>query len=212
MLRLRVTLLVVVVAPSCHKQQDPPPITEAWTDTFERADVGGDYFATDASAWTIREGMLRAQNAYNHPLWLRKKLPQDAIIELDVTSYSPAGDMKVEAWGDGEHHATDKGQYTSSGYIFVMGGWNNSKSILAKGNEHGRDIAERRLPRVEQGHTYHWKIVRKGTSLTWFVDDMNTPFLQWTDPSPYPLDGHAYFAFGDWESEVAFDNLKITPQ
>ncbi len=202
---------LAVTAAACHKQKDPPAISEAWTDTFDRVEIGGDYYATDASAWLIRDGVLYGQNAYNHPLWLRKKLPQHAIIEVDVVSHSPAGDIKFEAWGDGEHHARDRGQYTSSGYVFIMGGWNNSKSLLAKGNEHGRDVVERRQPRVEPGRKYHWKVVRNGKSIEWFVDDMTTPFLKYEDPSPYPLDGHSYFGFNDWEAELGFDNLTITP-
>jgi hypothetical protein len=207
---MRRSLLLCVVLLGCGKQPDPPAITAPWADAFERAELGPDYVAT-SEAYAIVNGELTVQNAYNHPLWLRKKLPRDAIIELDVWSNSAAGDLKVEAWGDGESHAHDKGQYTSTGYVFIMGGWNNSKNLFAKGNEHGKDVVAKLQPRVEKGRTYHWKIVRKGNRIDWYVDDMTTPFISFEDPSPYEGSGHAYFGFNDWQSELHFDNLSITP-
>jgi hypothetical protein len=203
-------LLVLFLAVVGCRQPDPPPITGPWSDSFDRKEIGPEYYAT-ADVYAIREGNLTVANAYNHPLWLRKKLPRDAAIELDLWSNSPAGDIKVEAWGDGRSYAHDKGAYTSTGYVFVMGGWNNSKNILAKGNEHGSEVVERRLPRVELGRKVHWKIVRKGTRVDWYVDDMTTPFLSLDDPAPLEGKGHDYFAFNDWESELHFDNLTITP-
>lgn len=207
---MRALMLTALLATSCGKQPDPPAITAPWSDSFDRADIGGDYHAT-SEAYRIVDNHLVVANAYNHPLWLRKKLPRDASIEFDVWSMSPAGDIKVEAWGDGRHHARDKGAYTSSGYVFIMGGWNNSKNLFAKGNEHGKDVAERRDPKVKVGQKYHWKIVRKGPRIDWYVDDMTTPFLSFEDPTPYEGDAHAYFGFNDWESELHFDNLTITP-
>jgi hypothetical protein len=211
MLRSAVVLLVAL---GCSRKGDPPAITAPWTDNFDRAEVGADYVAT-ADAYRIKrtgtDGELHAQKAYNHPLWLRRKLPTDAVIELDVVSRSPAGDIKVEIWGDGESHALTKGAYTSTGYVFVMGGWNNSRSILAKGDEHASTLPERREPKVQVGQVYHWKIVKQGGKIQWFVDDMTTPFLALDDPSPWQGPGHEYFGFDDWESDVSFDNLSIRP-
>ena len=197
---------LAAVAGSC-KQPDPPPISAPWSDTFSRADVGGDYYATDATVYKVNGSELTVAAAYNHPLWLRKKMPANAVIELDLWSDSPAGDIKVEAWGDGETYAHDKGAYTSSGYVFIMGGWSNSKSELARGNEHGKDVAARTEPKVEIGHHYHWKIVRKGGH----IDCMSAPFLSLDDPQPLTGKGHEYFAFNDWEAQLSFDNLTITP-
>src|SRR5688572_23120049 len=108
---------------------------------------GADYSAT-ADVYRISGGVPNGGPSYNHPLWLRRQIPRDAVIEFDCWSNSDAGDIQVEAWGDGETHAKNKGQYTSSGYVFVMGGWGNSKSILAEGNEHGKDLVQRGAPKV----------------------------------------------------------------
>jgi hypothetical protein len=207
---MRALLLLAVASAACQKTP-APAITSAWKDDFERAELGADYATAKADSYRVSGGQLNAQGAVNHPLWLRRKLPASAVIELDVKSNSASGDIKVEAWGDGVSHAKDRGQYTSTGYVFVMGGWSNSKSILAKGNEHGQELSQRTTPKVEPGKVYHWKIVRNGGQIDWFVDDMQTPFLSLTDPAPLTGDGHAYFGFNDWESDLWFDNLTITP-
>lgn len=206
-MRALLATLVLLLAASC-KQPDPPPIGDEWRDDFSRAAVGADYVAT-ADVYRIKDGALNVTRGYNHPLWLRKKLPAEAAIELDVWSNSDEGDIKVEAWGDGESYAQDRGAYTASGYVFIMGGWGNSKSLIARGNEHGTDLKARNEPRVEKGKKYHWKIVRQGGRIDWFVDDMSTPFLSYDDSRPYKGAGHEYLGFNNWESDLWFDNLVV---
>ena len=202
------TLLCSVLA-AC-KVPDPPAITAPWRDDFERTSLGGDYLATQDS-YALRDGKLNAKGAHNHPLWLRRKLPRDAVIELDTWSQSPSGDIKVEVWGDGESYDPDQGAYLASSYVFIMGGWNNSRSIIARRDEHDPGLPARATPRVEPGRRYHWKIVRKGPQLDWYVDDLTTPFLSFTDPQPLEGKGHEYLGFNNWESDVWFDNLSIAP-
>ncbi len=208
-----VAACAVLAAAGACKKSDPPPIGERpWTDDFDRDDIGSDYRPTDRDAYGIDEdGRLRAEGAYNHPLWLRKKLPRDVAVEFDAWSYSDDGDIKVEIFGDGESHAEDRGQYTSTGYVAVMGGWSNTRSILAKGNEHGEELEDRRQPQVEPGKRYRWRLVREDDTLTWYVNDMDEPFLELVDPEPLWGDDHAYFGFNNWESDTRFDNLEITP-
>lgn len=203
-------VVVLLLAGAGCKVKDPPPVTETWRDDFERTTIGGNYYKT-GGGHRVQDGALSTKGSYNHPLWLRKKLPRDVVIELDAWSSSPDGDIKVELFGDGRSHATSKGAYTSTGYVFIMGGWSNSKSILARGNEHGKEMSERTRPRVEVGKRYHWKIQRQGNRLDWWVDDMSTPFLSYEDPRPLEGAGHEYFGFNNWESDSWFDNLVITP-
>jgi hypothetical protein len=206
------SLLLLAALGAC-KDAPKPAITAAWRDDFERAAAGDDYLVTAPDAYRITGGELNVSGAYNHPMWLLRKLPRDAVIELDVKSRSAAGDIKVEAWGDGAHHAPSnaKVQYTSTGYVFIFGGWDNTASIIAKQSEHGKDVVTRKDRKVEPGRVYHWKIVRKGPKIDWFIDDLTTPFLSLDDAQPLEGEGHSYFAFSNWESDLWFDNLSITP-
>ena len=202
----------LLLASACKRDEGgtPAPITAAWTDDFERGDLGSDWLPT-ADAYQLVNGAVSARGGRNRPLWLRRALPRDAVIELDVWSNTPDGDIKVELYGDGRSFDKDGGRYTSTGYVAVMGGWNNSKSILAKGDEHGKALVERSAPKVEQGKRYHWKLVRRGGRIEWFVDDMTAPFLVLDDPEPLDGPDHQHFAIANWQSDSWFDDLRITP-
>jgi hypothetical protein len=206
---IRISAIVVLVV-SC-KVKDPPPITGPWTDNFERDEIGGDYYKT-GGGHTVTGGALSTKGSYNQPLWLRKKLPRDVQIDVTAWSKSTSGDIKVEIFGDGKSFDPDRGGYQSSGYVLIFGGWNNSKSIIAKGDEHGKQLVEKQPPvRVEVGRKYKFRIVRDGKKLTWYVDDMEKPFLEYDDDRPFEGPGHEYFAFNNWESDSWFDDLVVTP-
>lgn len=200
--------LVALAACAGCKVKDPPPITEPWRDSFERGSIGGDYYKSGAG-YELDDGALSARGAHNHPLWLRKKLPRDVRIELDTWSNEDRGDIKVEVFGDGRSYDPDGGRYTATGYEVIMGGWFNSKSIIARLDEHGKDVAERALPKVVAHQRYHWTIERTGKAIRWLVDQQ--PFLVFDDPHPLDGPGHEYFAFNNWETDTWFDNLVITP-
>jgi len=209
MTRSSLVISALALAAAC-KVQDPPPVTAAWTDPFERDDPGSNYYQT-GDGYRIEHGALNAKGAHNKPLWLRKKLPRNVQLELTVWSNSPDGDIKIELAGDGSTFDPDQGSYTATGYVLVFGGWKNSKSILARQNEHGQDLVSRTAPRVEPGRKYKYKIVRQGNAITWFIDDMATPFLRYDDPRPLVGAGHEYFGFNNWEADTWFDDLVITP-
>jgi hypothetical protein len=186
------------------------PITSAFRDDFDRAAIGPDWRATDESAYSIVNGELVARNAYNHPLWLARPIPRDATIEFDCWSNDDAGDLKVEVWGDGHSFSTDRvGAYTSTAYNFIFGGWHNQISTLARMHEHGEDRQVRRDVRAEKGRRYHFAITRKGAHIEWRID--GAPFLSFDDPQPLEGPQHAYFGINDWEAELHFDHLTITP-
>jgi len=199
--------LALTAAAGCRGK--PAAIAEPFTDDFERPELGVTWNATSPE-YRIAGGKMEVSNAYNHPAWLRRRLPANVVVDLDVASSSPAGDIKVELFGDGESFDPDKGGYTSTGYVFIFGGWHNALSVISRENEHGEGRkAQRADVRVELGRTYHFTITRRDGALTWLID--GNPFLAWTDPAPLAGPGHEYFAVNDWEAHVTFDNLRIRP-
>jgi hypothetical protein len=203
---VRPLVLVVVFVAGCKIERLPP--AGPASDDFERAALGDAWNATGGN-WRIENGELVIDHAYNHPLWLRKPIPQDAVIELDCWSNDDVGDLKVEAWGDGKGFAT-QASYTATSYVFIFGGWHNTLGVLARMNEHGQDRKARGDLHVVKGKKYHWRIARRGGQIDWQID--GKPFLSFDDPSPLRGGEHSYFGFNDWEAELHFDNLKITPQ
>jgi hypothetical protein len=190
-----------------------PVIAEPFSDNFDRADLGADWLDTSHVA-KVKDGKLNLVKAYNHPVWLRRKLPRDVQIDFDALSRSPAGDLKVEVFGDGESFDPDKGRYDPTSYMFVFGGWNNSKSIISRLGEHDEAVKTSidrvgSEPLVLPGQSYHFTITRKGGALEWKLNGQ--PYLAWTDPQPLEGPGHEFFAINDWEADVSFDNLTIKP-
>jgi hypothetical protein len=188
----------------------PAAIAAPFRDDFERADLGSDWNAT-SPAYHLTGGKLEVSGAYNHPAWLRHRLPDDAVIDLDVMSKSPDGDIKIELYGDGESFDPDKGSYDSTGYVLIFGGWHNSLSVICRQEEHGAGRkAQQSNVRVEPYRNYHFtvKADRTGT-IDWQID--GRPFLAWTDPEPLRGPAHSYLAVNDWEADVVFDNLQIRP-
>jgi hypothetical protein len=192
---------------SCTPQGDPAIGPSGFSDDFERQELGELWNNTGAS-WRIVDGELVIRNARNRPLWLRRTLPRDVRIEFDVRSTSPEGDIKCEVFGDGTSRATTE-SYLATSYVVIFGGWGNSLNVLARMDEHGADRVESRGRRVEANRTYHMRIERRGQTITAWVDDEQ--LVSMTDPDPLEGRGHDHLAFNDWEVEVHFDNLRVTP-
>lgn len=206
----------------------PTPVTTVpYRQSFETA-LGPEWWST-GGGWSVLEGRLANNGAHNVPLWLSAALPADVRVTFDAVSSSDAVDIKFEIFGDGRQH--------QSGYVVILAGWSNSRSIIARLDEHGPlrtatdDVALRaevqRAPeeartryagrrevvskpvRMEPRRLYHLRFERRRGELRFFVDD--ELHLEYFDPSPLSGAGHDRFAFNNWESEVTFDNLQIEP-
>jgi hypothetical protein len=198
-------LLGALVSSACTPQGDPGLAPGGFHDEFERSELGTDWNNT-GGPYAIKKGMLRVKGARNKPLWLRRTLPRDVRVTLDVRSDSPEGDIKLELFGDGVSKA-ETTSYTATSYVVIFGGWNNSLNVLARMNEHGDDRVVGPPYKVVQGQTYHMKIERRGATIRAWVDDHELAHM--TDPSPLEGPGHDHFAFNNWMSELWFDNLRI---
>ena len=176
-------------------------VTLPYQDDFSSPErLAANYFTT-GGLWRLSGGELLSPGVRNNPLWLKARLPQNVVVEFDVRSQSPEGDIKVEIFGDGTDHA--------SGYILIHGGWNNTISVIARLDEHGRMREEANPFRVQVGKTYHWRIERSGSLLKWSIDGQ--PFMSFDDPIPLAGEGHDRFGFSSWEADLYFDNLRIEP-
>lgn len=207
---IRAFAAAVICAPllfcSCKSSLDRQPEGRlVFEDRFDRKEPGADWLDT-GGAYRIENGALRAKGARNRPLWLKRKLPRDARIEFRALSKSPAVDIKAELWGDGKSKATSV-SYSATSYVIILGGWNNSLSAIARMNEHGKDRVIKKRPRPTDNRWYSFAIVRQGGLVSWFLD--RDLFMRMDDPQPLEGDGHEYFAFNNWESEVLFDDLLI---
>jgi hypothetical protein len=195
-----------------------PMLTEVFADSFDRAELG-DAWLTTSPGWRIEDGRLCVQNARNHPLWLKRRLPKNARVEFVVTPHSEDGDIKVEIWGDGRSAATTTSYRNASSYIAIFGGWKNQFHVLARLDEHAPNrpeikldpgAAELRARPVQAEEEYSFKIERDdGKAIRWLVDDIE--IFNFNDPAPLAGEGHDHFAFNNWQVRSCFDKLKITP-
>jgi hypothetical protein len=200
-------LTLLLAAGGCTPQGDPAIGPSGFEDDFERAQLG-DVWHNTGGPYQIRDGWLHVRGARNKPLWLRRVLPRDARVELDVRSDTPDGDVKVEIYGDGSSRAESE-SYTATSYVIIFGGWNNSTNLIARMDEHGADRQTGQALRVEQGRTYRMRIERRGDTIKYWIDDREIASL--SDPEPLWGRGHDHFAFNNWQSDLWFDNLKIEP-
>jgi hypothetical protein len=187
----------------------PPP--GPFADDFNRDTLGDAWNVTNPSATKLEDGALVVELIHNRPVWLKQPIPTNATIEFDAWSDSPEGDVKVEAWGDGRSfYAGDlRLQYTATGYVFILGGWRNTQSVIARQTEHTPDRAVRDGQVVVPGKHHHFKITRRGGHIAWELDGQ--PFLTLQDSAPLEGPRNQFFGFSGWKTRVHFDNLKIEP-
>lgn len=206
---LAIAAVLAIALAACKGEKDAAKAAAGKVileDHFDGKALAGHWKDTSRGKYTIVDGWLKAQGAHNRPLWLKTRLPDDVRIDFKARSMSEALDIKVEVFGDGASYAK-KASYTATSYVLILGGWNNTRSIIARMNEHGDDRKERLKPRGEVGREYSFAITRKGGRIAWELD--GDSFLSFEDANPLKGPGHEHFAINNWESEVYFDDLVI---
>jgi hypothetical protein len=205
-------------APPCSANADPE-LTAPFEETFERGELGEtDWHSTSYGAYYIKNGKLCSSKPRNHPAWLRRRLPANVKVEFDATPQSGNADVKAEIFGDGCAFDTAGGNYTSTGYVAVLGAHNNTEHWLVRMYEHGTDAKKTTLSggpniatnKLVSNVTYHVVLSRQdGKTLQLAVDGV--PVQAFDDASPLVGPGHDHFGFNGWEPPVCFDNLVVTP-
>jgi len=199
---MRTSIAITVVlgfAGGCTGLEVPKAV-QPFSDDFEREDLGSDWFPTGGH-WVVNKGTVFTTGANNAPLFLERALPDDLVIEVDITSETSAVDAKIELMTDGRTH--------QSGYIFILGGWNNKLSVIARLDEHGRDRRTKSPTGVKGKKKYHWRIEKKGGELKWFID--GRLYMTYNDPRPLQGPGHDRLALSNWQNQLRYDNLRIWP-
>lgn len=236
---VRVCVLLAVLVPGCVPRDSPernepepsrtkhravpgqaspdPVIVGVFEDQFQRKQLGSDWLAL-SDAWKIENGKLCVQGAKNHPIWLRRRLPRNAIVQFNATSSSTDGDIKAEIWGDGRSAAAGVSYDDATGYLAVFGGWRNQLHVLARLDEHGSDRQEIKLKRgsaefitrtVIPHQMYRFRVERSdGKTVQFSVNGHK--LLTYSDDKPLFGEGHEHFGFNDWQVGVCFDKLSVT--
>ena len=187
---------------TAEKILDGKKKTLIFSDDFNRTELGP-HWQKQGGEWRIEEGAVYSPTAHNRNLVLTAvALPENALIELTLWSRSPFVDVKFNAWGDGNIH--DHGD----GYSFILGGWKNRVSVIARLDEHEKNRVEDRTTRLQPNERYRITVIRLGKKIWWFVND--DIFLAYHDPKPLSANtGYRYFSFANWESEAFFDDIRI---
>jgi hypothetical protein len=195
-----------------------PVLSDPYQDDFERAELGPAWRST-SPVWRLAEGRLCGENARNHPVWLGRRLPTNASVEFQATSFSSEGDIKAEYWGDGRSAASGQSYTDATSYLTIFGGWQNRFHVLARLDEHAPDRQEIKLTAggadftrstVVPQRVYQFAVERRdGRTVRWRVDGVE--ILAYPDAQPLVGLGHEHFGFNDWQVRVCFDNLRVTP-
>lgn len=201
----------------CNAPSDPA-IEAVFEDKFDRNDLGPDWSPTGpAGSYVVRDNQMCTNQPKNHPIWLRKKLPNNVSIRFQATAMTAQGDIKVEFFGNGCSYDTSGGEYNSTGYVAVLGAHSNTEHWLARLAEHGpdhkikADLLDKGLineSKVQANHAYQFEIRRRdGKTIEFIVD--GSAIHEFEDPSPLNGVGHDHFGFDGWIPQVCFDNLVI---
>lgn len=193
--------VATVAASSClPKAKGGDAITQPFSDSFDR-DQLGDKYVKLGGTWAILDGALHSTGEKNIPLWLDVPLPKNVRVEFTAWSKSPAVDTKIEIFGDGTRH--------ESGYIVILGGWNNQITTIARLDEHEKTRVEKRT-RWEPNRKYRWTVQRTdGKTLELLIDGQKV--LEYVDQDPLFGPRNNKLAFSNWQSDVYYDDLVVTP-
>lgn len=205
-------------APKAPTPSSDPLLATRLSDNFNRKEVGS-LWRTRSMGWRLDSDQLCGAGARNQPIWLTRRIPENARIEFDAFSRSADGDIKVETWGDGLSGAAGLTYDDATSYLMIFGGWKNRFHVLARLDEHATDRIQLRTepgsedPRfrpVVPHESYHFAIERAdGHTVRWLVNGIELAVLE--DSTPLTGPGHDHFGFNVWEAPVCFDNLTITP-
>ncbi|MFO7898893.1 MAG: hypothetical protein R6V58_07515 [Planctomycetota bacterium] len=142
-------------------------------------------------------------------LWNKRRFRGDLTLEYAVGIQHRGGggggyeryvrDMDAVICGDGRR--------LDSGYGFIYGGWDNSRSAITR---NGKVVAETSTPIPTGGFHRRWfycKVVKRGAHLAFYVD--NKLLLEYDDPDPLP---GGQVALWTWKNGLMVGRVRITAE
>lgn len=192
-------VLIASLASAC-RDRGPDLVSLPFADDFERTHLGPNWYPSGGH-WTVQDGSVVTTGANNAPLFLLARLPADVVVEVDIESLTPIVDSKIELMTDGQTH--------QSGYVFILGGWKNTLSVIARLDEHGNDRNVLQPTGAKGRTTYRWRIEKKGGDLRWLLDGQ--VYMTYQDAEPLDGPGHDRLAFSNWQNQIRYDNLRVWP-
>ena len=139
-------------------------------------------------------------------MWCKERFPGDVRMQLDAAefskwhgwTYNPTSHTHFSYHNIGITIGAD-GASLKSGYTFIIGGWKNTQTILAR---NGRIVA--RSDRGVTGRSTDIIVERKGGALSLIIDD--APAISWHDPEPLAGDR---IAIWNWSCPVNYREVRI---
>ncbi|MFW6158267.1 MAG: hypothetical protein ACOC8E_02785 [Planctomycetota bacterium] len=142
-------------------------------------------------------------------IWNKRRFRGDLTLEYAVGIQHRGGggggygryvrDMNAVICGDG--------RTLNSGYGFIYGGWDNTRSAITR---NGKVVAETSTPIPTGGFHRRWfycKVVKRGGHLEFYVD--NNLLLEYEDPDPLP---GGQVALWTWKNGLMVGRVRITAE
>ena len=115
------------------------------------------------------------------------------------TSYEHASDMNLVICGDGSSLA--------SGYGFVFGGWNNTKTAITRNGRVVAEAGEITIPSKIHRRWFYFKATKRGGLIRYYID--HKLVLEYSDPRPLP-DGQ--IALWTWQNGLMVARVRIAAE
>lgn len=162
--------------------------------------------------WTIVDGQLESTGRYGKVLMggFDDIHLTDYTVECDIiyTNSQMNGGLLFRTTNASTGGADDNpvlGTDFLQGYIFLAG---TTSVALGKHNYGWQSLVT--VPKdVSPDVPHHAKVEVEGATIRCYLDDMDTPLIEYTDPKPF-ITGRAGFRAHD--SVIRFDNFVVTPK
>ena len=164
--------------------------------------VHNELFRSAPSRWRVSGGAWEVTNRWEcddrwsffsgkseslAAVWHKQRFAGDLVVEFYAgikmdsdrgDAYQYAADINLTLCGDGRD--------LTSGYSFLFGGWDNSRTAIVRRDKIVAQTTKYVIPREKSihRHWFHIRVVKRGGTLEYSIDGKQV--LAYTDPDPLP--------------------------